>query len=123
MRKKDFKKEKFQEKILMELNTFLRQNLSDHRLQFVSFTKAELNFDFSRATLFWDSFDVSLKESQEKSLHSCLGKLRSLLARHLEVRHVPQLELVYDAQYVEEEKITNLLNESQIELVQNLKHI
>lgn len=108
--KKSFKKDKYQERLLNEVNSILRTQVSDPRLQFASATKVELNQDFSVAKVFWDSFDVSKKDDISKGLNAVKGKVRSLLASSLGVRHTPEIVFVYDSQFESEQEISNLLN-------------
>lgn len=105
-----FNRLKFEERICFELNTYLRTVLSDPRLNMASITKVELNVDYSVAKAFWDTFDSSQRGDIKKALEQSTGKLRSLLAKNMKVRHIPELNFVYDSQFEDEMKITNLLN-------------
>jgi ribosome-binding factor A len=110
MAKKSFKRDKYQDRLLGEVNTFLRTKFSDKRLQFVSFTKVELSGDYSSAILYWDTFDAATRGDAHTAVESIAGRLRSLLAEALNVRAVPSLELRYDSQYEAEKAIDDLLN-------------
>lgn len=107
------KKSKFQDRILGELNVLLRGSLSDSRLQFASFTKVELNNDFSEAKVYWDTFDQSKREDIGKAMNAAKSKLRSLLASNLKVRHTPSLTMVYDSQFESEQEILKLLGDEE----------
>jgi ribosome-binding factor A len=109
VKKNPFKKDKFEERLLNEINGLLRTVIRDPRLQFVSITKVELSPDYSYATLFWDTFNASTRGDAKKTLEEAKGKLRSELAKVMEVRHVPTLTFIYDNQFEEEQKITKLL--------------
>jgi ribosome-binding factor A len=109
------KKIKFEERILNALNIFLRTSLSDSKLQFMSFTKVELNNDFSEAKVFWDTFDSGKRGQIKKSIESAASKLRSLLAAELKVRHTPSLVMVYDSQFESEQEIDQLLTKEKEE--------
>ncbi len=109
--KNNFKKDRFQETILKELNGLLRRDISDSRLQLMTFTKVQLNADFSDAIIYWDTFDPSKKESITEALKSLKGKLRSSLASTLNIRHTPSISFEYDLQYESEKKITDILND------------
>lgn len=108
-RQKDFKKQKYEEQILQALSMYLRRGLSDDRLQHASFTKVELTHDFSFASVYWDCFDPSHKQVITEGLEAALPKVKSYLAGTLTVRQIPQIKFIYDAQYEEEQKITDLL--------------
>lgn len=111
--KKTFKKDKYEERILAEVNSLLRAKVNDPRLQFVSITKVELNRDFSVAQVYWDTFETSQRGDAKKAIESARGKLRSMLAQSLNVRAVPQLEFLYDAQYESEQAIEQILASEQ----------
>ncbi len=104
-----FSREKYEEKILHDLNSFLRRELASPQWQFVSFTKVELAGDYKLAKVYWDTFQAEKKQDIALDLGNIRGKLRKLLSGHLEVRHTPQLEFIYDSQFEDEKHITDLL--------------
>lgn len=106
---KDTKKKMFEERIQNELNMILRREISNPHLQFVSLTKVDLSNDFSVATVYWDTFDSSKRGDIKKALDSAQGKLRSSLARVLNVRHTPEITLQYDGQFEGEKAIEEIL--------------
>lgn len=105
-----FNKDKYQEKIAFELNTYLRGVLSDPRLINCSITKVDLNVDYSVAQVYWDTYDSSQRGDVKAAIEQSSSKLRALLAKNLELRHVPELKFHYDSQYEDEMKISQLLN-------------
>lgn len=109
----NFKKEKYEERLLNEINGLLRSGTNDARLTRVSVTKVELSPDFGYATVSWDTYDSGTRGDAKKALEAATGRIRSELAKVLEVRHVPSLSFVYDNQYEEEKKITDLLKSEQ----------
>jgi len=115
VKKNPFKKDKFEERLLNDLNSLLRMDLRDPRLQFVSFTKVELSPDYAYATCYWDTFKVETRGDAKKTLEDAKGKMRTMLASRMEVRHVPALNFVYDNQFEEEKKIVELIKKSQTE--------
>ena len=113
VKKNPFKKDKFEERLLNEINSLLRTIIRDPRLQFVSITKVELSPDYSYATCHWDTFNAGTRGDAKKAIEEARGKLRSELAKVLEVRHVPSLTFEYDNQYEEEQKIVKLMKNSE----------
>lgn len=107
--KKNFKRDKYEDRILGEVNSILRAKIADARLQFVSITKVELNKDYSVATLYWDTFSPDQKEGANAAIESIAGRVRSILAKSLDVRAVPAIEFKYDAQFEAEKAIDDLL--------------
>jgi ribosome-binding factor A len=105
-----FKKVKYEERILNDLNNYLRMTLREPRLQFATLTKVKLNNDFSLAYVYWDTFNPDSKENISKTFLSLAKKLRFELAKSLKVKHVPQLKFLYDEQFESEKKILDLMN-------------
>ena len=111
MAKKDnFKKIKYEERLLNEINGLLRAGTNDVRLARVSITKVELSPDYGYATVSWDTFDSGTRGDAKAAIEASTGRIRSELAKVLEVRHVPSLTFVYDNQFEEEKKIMDLIN-------------
>jgi len=106
----NFKKQKYEERLLNEINGLLRSGISDDRLRRVSITKVELSPDYGYATISWDTYDAGTRGDAKVAIEACKGHIRSELAKVLEVRHVPSLSFVYDNQFEEEKKIMDLIN-------------
>jgi ribosome-binding factor A len=112
----NFKKDKYEERLLNEINGLLRSGSNDPRLMRVSITKVELSPDYGYATVFWDTFDSGTRGDAKKAIEAASGRMRSELAKILKVRHVPGLTFVYDNQFEEEQKITDLIKKAQDEI-------
>jgi ribosome-binding factor A len=102
----------YQEKIKNELNVLLRREISDPRLSLCSVTRVDLNPDFSVASVYWDTFDASKRGDIKKAIEGISGRMRTLLAKNLDVRHTPTLTFFYDSQFEDELMITELLNKA-----------
>lgn len=96
----------------MSLNSFLRNNTSDSRLTKTSITKVELNTDNSSVKVYWDTYDLELKPTLNSTMKSMAGRMRTHLAGVLKIRHVPEVEVYCDTQFEDEQKITDLINNS-----------
>lgn len=105
-------KDLYQEKIKNEINVLLRREIADPRLSLCTVTRVELNPDFSVASVFWDTFDASKRGNIKKAFDGISGRMRTLLAKNLDVRHTPTLTFIYDSQFEDELKITELLNKA-----------
>lgn len=108
-KKNTFKKEKYEERLLNEINGLLRSTIKDGRLSRVSITKVELSPDYGYATVSWDTYDSHTRGDAKVAIQAAAGKIRTELAKVLEVRHVPSLTFVYDNQFEEQQKIVDLL--------------
>ncbi len=105
-------KDLFQDKIRNEISVMLRREIADPRLTMISITRVELNQDYSVAKVFWDTFDAAKRGDAKKAIDGLTGRMRSLLAKNLDVRHTPILEFFYDSQFEDELKITQLLKDA-----------
>ena len=103
------KKSRYEEALRDEGNILLRREFKDPRLSFVSFTKVELNDDYSTSKFYWDTYDAGHRGDIKSALNGVVGKFRVLLAHKVELRHTPQIEFIYDAQFEEQKKIEALL--------------
>lgn len=112
----NFKKEKYEERLLNEINSLLRSSTNDARLARVSVTKVELSPDYGYATVMWDTYDSGTRGDAKVAIEASAGRIRSELAKVLEVRHVPSLSFVYDNQFEEENKITEILKKERANL-------
>jgi ribosome-binding factor A len=111
--KKSFKKDKYEGRMQNEINNILRTQLSDLALQFVSVTKVEMNHDFTNATISWDTFDSTKRGDAKKAIDKSKGRIRTLLAKSLDLRQIPNLSFKYDSQFESEQEITDLLNDEE----------
>ena len=109
-RKNSFSKEKFEERILHEVNSALRKDFADPRLVMVSATHVELNKDYSQAKVYWDTFDSSKRGDAKLAIENITSKMRSKLASTLNVRHTPQIKFIYNSQFEDELSIIKLLS-------------
>jgi ribosome-binding factor A len=109
-RGKKFSKEKYQEKILFALNSLIRSDFDDPCLKMITVTSVDLNKDFSVAVAHWDSYDTENLGEYSKAIGRTTGALRSKLANLLNVRHTPEIRFHYNSQFLDEAKITALLN-------------
>lgn len=108
-------REVYEERLRNELSLIIRRDVNDTRFSLASITKVKLNDDFSMAEVFWDTFDNSIRGDLQKAFEGVGGKLRSLLAKNVKLRHTPSLTFIYDSQFEDELKITKLLNEERTE--------
>ncbi len=103
-----FKKTKLEEKIQYFALECLR-NLSDQHLMMLSITKVVLSSDFSSAKIYWDTFSSDQRSTITSSLKNNKGKVRTHIGRGLKIKHTPSIEFIYDSQFEEEQKITDIL--------------
>lgn len=108
---KGHKKEVVEERVLHDINTFLRTSFRDERLRFVSITKVEISNDYSFAKVYWDTYDPNIRGDAKKALNGCSKKIRSMLSQSLKVRHTPEINFIYDSQFEDETNISKILEQ------------
>lgn len=108
-----FSKVKYEERMRDEINLALRREFTDPRLMNVSVTHVELTQDYSHAKVYWDTFNVATRGDAKSAIESTAGRMRTLLASKMDVRHTPQLHFVYNSQFEDESKITQLLKDDE----------
>lgn len=109
------KRQKLNDRMMDMLNGYLRAQVKDPRLQFVSITSVQLNPDNSHAKVYWDTFDSSKKESIAQAFESLGPRARTFLAKGLKIRHVPGLSFHYDSQYEDQQAIEEILAQEKAE--------
>lgn len=109
-KKRSYKKERIQERILHDVNSYIRSSLRDSRLKQVTITKVEIAPDYSWAKIYWDTYDTQNRDEIKKGILNCRGKIRTMLASSLNIRHVPELFFIYDDQFESEKSIEDILN-------------
>lgn len=108
-----FSKLKYEERVRDVINLALRREFADPRLMNVSITHVELTPDYSHAKVYWDTFNTATRGDAKDAIESTASRMRSLLAAKMEVKHTPQLHYIYNSQYEDESKITQLLKNNE----------
>ncbi len=106
-----FSKIKYEERVRDVINLALRREFTDPRLMNFSITHVELTQDYSHAKVYWDTFNTATRGDAKDAIESTTGRMRALLASKMEVKHTPQLHYIYNSQYEDESKITQLLKD------------
>ena len=116
MRKPGFHKHRVEAKILDDLNSFLRFSMNDSRLRFVSVTRISLKDDYSTVEVYWDTFDREREGQVAVAMSAVRGRLQGLLGKTLsqtfKMKAVPRIEVKYDTQFCDEQRISELLASS-----------
>ncbi len=94
------------------INTILRRDFSDPKLQMLTVTKVELTSDYSYANVYWDTYNPSVRGDLKIAVGRISSKMRTKLASVLNVRHAPKITFIYDSQYEDEKNIMDLLQKS-----------
>ncbi len=88
---------RIEDQIQRSLSEIIRTHVRDPRLHGVVITGVDVSRDLSVAWVYFSSLDGQQdRATLENAFESALGFLRTQLAGHLTVRHVPELRMRYD---------------------------
>jgi len=90
------KLERLNSSIQREVSIILKNDVRDKQIKFVTVTAVKTAGDMSSAKIYVTVLDQTKKEEIMSSLQNAKGFVRSSLASKLNMRHVPDLEFVYD---------------------------
>lgn len=99
---------KVNEQCRQAVSDILLLEISDPRLDMVTVTGCEVSFDRSSANVYYTS-DPSRYEDVAAAFSAASGRIRSLMARRLPWRQVPQLRFHLDPSVDEAQRIAAVL--------------
>jgi len=104
--------ERLASQIIREISEILRRKLSDPRLQWVTFTRAEVLPDMREAKIFVRTLESGEKQEQTFSaLQHAAGFIRRELGHRLEWRVIPELNFQLDKETEQTEKVLRMISE------------
>lgn len=105
-----YKKERLEKIIERELGSIILMDVKDDRIKFVSITNVNLTNDLSIATVYYTVFGTKDQiENSTRVFKEAKGYIRSLLAKRIQVKKVPDLIFKYDVSLEEGAKIERIL--------------
>ncbi len=79
-----------------EISYILATEVKDQTLKFVTITDCKVTNDLSFAKVYYTILDESKIEESKKAFKNAKGYIRRELADRIDIRHIPELEFVYD---------------------------
>jgi ribosome-binding factor A len=105
--------ERIADQIQRDLADLIRTEVKDPRVGMVTLTGVEVTNDYRHAKVFFTILgDAATVTSALQGLHKASGFLRSLLARGLSLRIVPELHFVYDESVERGTRLSKLIDEA-----------
>lgn len=95
--------------IIKEISYILAYEVKDSDIKFVTVTDCKLTTDLSYAKIYVTVLDNSKKESTLKALKDASSFIRRELANRVDIRHVPELDFVYDESIEYGKKIEDII--------------
>lgn len=94
-----------------EIGYILMMEVKDSDIKFVSVTGVKLASDLSFAKVYVTVLDESKKENTMKALKDARGYIRRELANRVDIRHIPDLEFIYDESIAYGKKIEEIIED------------
>ena len=94
--KMSIKIDRINHSIVREISYILMTEVKDEDIKFVTITDCKTTNDLSFAKIYFTVLDDSKRESTLEALKNASGFIRKELAERIEIRHIPELEFVYD---------------------------
>ncbi|CDF98085.1 30S ribosome-binding factor RbfA [Avibacterium paragallinarum] len=112
---REFKRsDRVAQELQKEIAVILQREVKDPRIGMVTVSDVEVSRDLAYAKVFvtflFDQ-DESIIESGMKGLEKASPYIRSLLAKAMRLRIVPELRFIYDQSLVEGMRMSNLVSE------------
>ena len=95
--------------LLKEISYVIAYEVKDSDIRFVTVTDVKVTNDLSFAKVYVTVLREDKKEETLKALKSAAGFIRRKLAERLEIRHIPELEFVYDESIEYGKKIEDII--------------
>lgn len=88
------KNERVNSNVMREISYILANEVKDKNIKFVTVTDVDVTSDLSFAKVYFTVLEN--KEETLKSLKRAKGFIRRELADRVELRHIPELQFIYD---------------------------
>ena len=95
--------------IVKEISYILAVEIKDSDIKFVTVTDCKLTTDLSFAKIYVTVLDETKKESTLKALIDARHYIRRELADRIDIRHIPELEFIYDESIEYGKKIEDII--------------
>lgn len=105
------KLERINNNLVKELSYILASEVKDNDIKFVTITDCKVTNDLSFAKVYFTVFNVDRKKETLDALKGASGFIRKQLADRIELRHIPELQFVYDESIQYGQKIEKIIDE------------
>ena len=103
------KNERINSNILREISYIIANEVKDPDINFVTITDVDTTSDLSYCKIYFTTLDD--EKLTLKALKNAKGFIRRELANRVELRHVPELEFIYDTSIEYGKKIEEKIKE------------
>ena len=96
--------------MVKEISYILETEIKDEDIKFVTVTDCKVTNDLSFARVYVTVLDENKKEQTLKALDKAKGFIRKVLSERMELRHIPELNFVYDESLENGMNIESIIN-------------
>ena len=96
--------------MVKEISYILETEIKDEDIKFVTVTDCKVTNDLSFARVYVTVLDDNKKEQTLKALDKAKGFIRKVLSERMELRHIPELNFVYDESLENGMNIESIIN-------------
>lgn len=105
------KLERINSNLVKELSYILATEVKNNDIKFVTITDCKVTNDLSFAKVYFTVLDINRKNETLAALKGASGFIRKQLADRIELRHIPELQFIYDESIQYGQKIEKLIDE------------
>ena len=82
--------------MIREISYIIANEVKDQHIKFVTITDVKVTNDLSYAKVYFTILNEEYKNETLKALKQASGFIRSKLCERIDIRHMPELEFIYD---------------------------
>lgn len=105
------KLERINSNLVKELSYILATEVKNNDIKFVTITDCKITNDLSFAKVYFTVLDINRKKETLDALKGASGFIRKQLADRIELRHIPELQFIYDESIQYGQKIEKIIEE------------
>ncbi len=95
--------------LVKEISYILATEIKDQDIKFVTVTDVKVTNDLSYAKVYVTILDEEKRKETMDALKNASGFIRKTLADRIEIRHIPELEFIYDESIAYGNKIEHII--------------
>lgn len=107
--KMSIKIERIASSMMKEISYILATEIKDKDIKFVTITDVQVTNDLSFAKVYFTTLNEEFRKETLQALKSASGFIRRELADRMDIRHIPELEFIYDDSIAYGNKIENII--------------
>lgn len=96
--------------LVKEISYILANEVKDNDIKFVTVTDVKVTNDLSYAKVYFTVLDNEKRKTTLDALNSAKGFIRRELADRVDIRHIPELEFVFDESIEYGKKIEDIID-------------